>query len=461
MKGIRISRVLLSLAVVVAVISVAGACRRPARLVLSKDQQARIQESILDAAPTPEHVVNANFGDKVELIGVDMKPANPAPGQEVTVTWYWHCTRKVQDGWKVFVHLELPKGKRMGLDHVPVGELFPMDRWEPGQYVKYQMNFKIDAKQEVGRAVMWAGLFSVDLYNSRGTGERMIVVNRDQVKHDGENRVNVVEFQMNRSATPPAPDTRLTVNPVIGSAPVIDGALDEEAWKGAARIVRLGDAFGKPISGEEGTSVMVMNDNDFIYFGISATDLSIEATLKNRDDQLWTEDVFEIYLDALLDGKNYLEIQVSPANVVFDALFESHRSPKWEDAAKHTVEGLVSAVKLDGTINKVDDIDRGWTMEVKIPVKSIPGLASISPGTTLRANFFRMNMHQGRLGRAHAWGPGGRDFHDLEKMGVLEFSTVVAVAGDKPLTEPAKAAPAAPTSEAPAPAAPAAPTAPA
>ena len=34
---------------------------------------------------------------------VDMKPENPAPGQEVTVTWYWHCKRAPQPGWGQFV----------------------------------------------------------------------------------------------------------------------------------------------------------------------------------------------------------------------------------------------------------------------------------------------------------------------------------------------------------------------
>ena len=426
------SKVLLLIAAIVAVTTVFTGCRRPARLVLTKDQQIRIQDALLKEAPSPAHVVGANFGDNVDLLGIDMKPENPAPGQEVTVTWYWYCRRDVQAGWKVFVHLELPKGRRMGLDHVPVGELYPMDKWQAGQYVKYTQKFRLDSKSEPGRAVFWAGLFSVDLYNSRGTGERMIVVNRDQVKNDGKNRVSVHRFNVAKKAGPKPKSTRnLSVNPVVGTAPVIDGVMDEEAWKGAAIVARLSDAFGKKISGEESTSVAVTHDDEFIYFGISSTDLSIEATLENRDDQLWTQDAFEVYLDGLADGKNYLEIQVSPANVIFDALFKSHRHPKWETAAKHNVKGLETAVTLDGTLNKTGDVDRGWTMEIKIPVTSIPGMKEIRGGTKLRANFFRMNMQDGKLGRAHAWGPGGRDFHDLNKMGIIEFTKVVPVIADK------------------------------
>jgi len=405
----------------------AVACKRPVRLVLTKDQQTRIQDAILPSAPTPAHVVNANFGDSLELIGVDMEPAAPRPGQEVKVTWYWHSKRAVMPGWKIFVHLELPKGKRMGLDHVPVGDLYPMDQWTPGQYVKYVQTFKLDPKAEPGRAVMWAGLYSADVYGTKGTGERMILVNRAEVKNDGENRISVHEFNVVRGAPEEKrPELRLNVGPTATPAIVMDGGMDEESWKGAAVIGRLDDAFGRPIEGEEQTSVRILQDGQFVYFGIAATDQSIEATFKNRDEELWTQDVFEIYLDGQLDGKEYLEIQVSPANVIFDALFASHRTPEWKEAAKHTVPGMETAVKLDGTLNEKGDRDRGWTMEVKIPVASIPGF-KMAEGVELRANFYRMTMQDGQLGRAQAWGPGGRDFHDLSKAGVIVFNTAVPV----------------------------------
>ncbi len=423
-------------AVVVAVLAMlavsAVACKRPVRLVLTKDQQARIQDSIIPAAPSPAHVVNANFGDNLELVGVDLEPANPRPGQEVKLTWYWHSKRAVAaPGWKVFVHLELPKGKRMGLDHVPVGELYPMDQWVPGQYIKYVQTFKLDPKAEPGRAVLWAGIYSADVYGAKGSGERMIVVNRDTVKNDGDNRVSVVEFNVVRGVPEEKPPVlRLDVAPTPTPAITMDGAMDEEAWKGAATIGRLADAFGRPIDGEDQTSVRILQDGQFIYFGIAATDQSIEATLTGRDAELWTQDVFEIYLDGQMDGKEYLEIQVSPANVIFDALFAEHRTPEWKSASKHTVPGMETAVKVDGTLNVNGDRDRGWTMEVKIPASSIPGF-SITEGAELRANFYRMNLQDGQLGRAHAWGPGGRDFHDLSKAGVLAFTTAVPVVEPK------------------------------
>ncbi|HPB51701.1 MAG TPA: carbohydrate-binding family 9-like protein [Myxococcota bacterium] len=427
MKSGRILKTLLVVALA-AVMAASFGCKRPVRLVLSKDQQNRIRESILTTAPTPKHVVNANFGDAVQLIGIDMEPENPRAGQEVTVTWYWQSKRAVVPGWKVFVHLELPRGKRMGLDHVPVGELYPMDQWAPGQYVKYTQKVKLEPKAEAGRAEIWAGLYSADVYGAKGTGERMVLVNRDQVKNDGENRVSVHQFNVTKAAVEqkPATDMQLALTPVVNPAVKLDGVMDEEAWKGAALIGRLSDAFGRPIEGEEQTSVRVMHDGEFLYFGVAATDQSIEATLTSRDQELWTQDVFEIYLDGQMDGKEYLEIQVSPANVVFDALFAEHRVPEWKLAAKHTVPGLESAVKVDGTLNVNGDRDRGWTMEIKIPASSVPGL-KIVEGAELRVNFYRMNIQDGSTGRAHAWGPGGRDFHDLSKAGVIVFNTAVPV----------------------------------
>lgn len=427
MKSANLLKVAMVLTVAVAAMALVAGCKRPTRLVLTKDQQTRIQDSILPSAPTPAHVVNANFGDSVVLLGVDMEPASPRPGQEVKLTWYWQCKRAVVPGWKVFVHLELPKGKRMGLDHVPVGDLFPMDQWQPGQYVKYVQTFKLEPKSDAGRAVVWAGIYSADVYGAKGTGQRMILVNRDTAKNDGDNRVSVHEFNVVKGAPEEKPvELRVNVAPTPAPALTIDGALDEESWKGAALIGRLADAFGRPIEGEEQTSVRIMQDGEFIYFGIAASDQSIEATFKNRDDELWTQDVFEIYLDGQMDGKEYLEIQVSPANVIFDALFADHRQPEWKVASKHTVPGMETAVKVDGTLNQAGDRDKGWTMEVKIPAASVPGL-KIAEGAELRVNFFRMNMQDGTLGRAHAWGPGGRDFHDLSKAGIVVFNTAIPV----------------------------------
>ena len=78
----------IALAVVVAVV-VAPACRKPAKVILTKDQQVRIGENVLKDAPTPKYKSAANFGDNIRLVGIDVAPDQVRAGQEMTITYYW------------------------------------------------------------------------------------------------------------------------------------------------------------------------------------------------------------------------------------------------------------------------------------------------------------------------------------------------------------------------------------
>jgi len=54
-------------------------------------------------------------------------------------------------------------------------------------------------------------------------------------------------------------------------------------------------------------------------------------------------------------GQDYIELQVSPANVVFDALFKEHRTPDWHEAKAFDIEGLKTAGRKAAlALNKID-----------------------------------------------------------------------------------------------------------
>lgn len=412
-------------------IAVLGGCRKPAKLVLTKDQRARIQENILQEAPTPKVPLNANFGDNIRLIGVDLSADRVKPGETMSVTYYWECLRETPGDWKVFVHLELPGGRRMILDHHPVGELYPIANWKRGEIIKDTQRFAVPADVTPGAAVIWAGLFNETIYREQGGGDRMELVNKAQVPNDGENRVRAAQFVIVKPGEARS-EPRLLLVKRTTTEIKIDGDLNEEAWISAKPSEPFLNSQGEKAPDDMETFVRGCYDDKFLYLAFSVRDKAIESPYKNRDDELWNADAIEVFLDAGLDGKDYLEIQVSPLNVVFDAKFASRRSPQWQEAKQFNLNGLLTAVRVKGTPNQPDDDDVGYDVEMAIPLAEIPGLGKVEPGAELRANFFRVEARGGQVVDTLAFSPAGSDFHDLDKAGLIKFDSGPPIPKDTP-----------------------------
>lgn len=434
----------------VGTIAVIIACRKPAKVILTKDQQVRIGENVLKGAPAPKYKSVANFGDNIRLLGVDIAPDQARAGHEATITYYWECLKPTPGDWKVFVHLELPGGKRMILDHVPVGELYPVSQWKQGEFIRDVQKVTLDPEAKSGSAVLWAGLFSEEIYRERGSGDRMPLVNKDQVPNDGENRVRVATFPVVAKDVTAARGPSAIKSARSKASPVIDGKVDEADWNGAPVAV-LPEASGRPANPKAQTKVRSLWDDTNLYIAFQCLDDSIESPFVKRDDELWTRDAVEVYLDAGADGKDYVELQVSPGNQIFDARFDTRRQPEWQKAKDFTLEGLKTAVIVTGTLNQAGDADTGYDVEIAIPWASIPGWTKVPPTANdeLRVNLFRIEAADGKVTGAQAFSPAGGDFHDLEKAGTLKLLPV-ADASAVPATEgaaalaPSVAAPGAP-----------------
>src|SRR6185312_16002281 len=120
--------------------------------------------------------------------------------------------------------------------------------------------------------------------------------------------------------------------------------------------------------------------------------------------------------------------------------------------------GLKAGVNIEGTINKRDDEDKRWTVELAIPLEAAKGkekdMKNVPPkvGTEWRVNFFRMDQPNGRPQSGTGWSaPMVGDFHALDKFGVLVFGDdkgrAPNAAGEKKGAEPGKKAEATPATE--------------
>ena len=202
----------------------------------------------------------------------------------------------------------------------------------------------------------------------------------------------------------------------------IDGRLDDAAWLTAdlAGPFVLSDGSGMP---PLACTARLLWDDDALYVAFEADDKDLISPFLRHDDDLFTRDVAEVFLDPEGDGKNYYELEVSPRGVTFDALFPSYRKDLPRSRAWNAFAFDAAAV----TRGTVDDgaSDEGWTAELRIPWATISFAPRTPPavGDLWRMNLFRIDVHADGSGHYAAWTPPLRgDFHALDRFGTLRFS---------------------------------------
>ena len=401
-----------SLALVVAAVLVAGCVEQQNDMPSEEDIKAAHEHVLAQPPAKIQHPNNAQLEDKLEYLGVDVDTDTVTPGKAFTLTHYWKVLNPVGDDWKLFVHLETPDSKKnhLNADHVPIGGKYPLSLWKKGEII-----------QDIHRVSVptsWPGN-EVDIYVGAWKGPLRMKVTKGP--HDNENRVLAVKLPV-QAAGGPVVKKQLVARKVKNGSIKIDGKLDEKAWNEAESsgdFVRTMD--GQPA--EQKTTAKVLYDDKNLYVAIDNEDRDVWSTLDKHDDKLWTQEADEMFIDADGDGKTYVELQVNPKGATFDSYLPAYRQNQndWESGTK-------AVVKVDGTINKHDDQDKRWVVEMAIPLAAAKGklkdMKNVPPkvGTEWRVNFFRMDQPTGRPQSGTGWSPPMvGDFHALDKFGFLVF----------------------------------------
>ena len=217
--------------------------------------------------------------------------------------------------------------------------------------------------------------------------------------------------------------------------PTIDGATTDPAWK-LAKPFPLYDVedLDRVRLHSRPTEVRLLWDEEHLYFLFTATDPDVWSTYENRDDQIWQEEVVEIFIDPDGDGANYAEIEVNPLNNLFDLIL----SRPWSKGGRGFAQwdpDFAHAVAIDGTLNDGSDTDSRWTVEIALPWSALAtDIIDVMNGLPLppqigdswRLNLYRFERirEEGRVVRseASAWSTiGVDDFHTPEQFGRLIF----------------------------------------
>jgi hypothetical protein len=167
-------------------------------------------------------------------------------------------------------------------------------------------------------------------------------------------------------AEDPVPVVRAAECRTAGNRILIDGVLDEVAWDGAQEIKDFA-VFWEKRKPKTATSARLLWDDRYLYFGARMEDQDITATVTERNGMTWNDDVFELFFKPSDESPAYYEFQVNAANTKLELFFPSRGAGGYHRFAPLTELGLESRVKVEGTLNKWQDTDTGWTVEGRIP----------------------------------------------------------------------------------------------
>ena len=159
-------------------------------------------------------------------------------------------------------------------------------------------------------------------------------------------------------AVPPEKARPITI-PKTSAAITIDGHINEEAWKTAAvfkDFYQTGPGYNTAPS--KPTEVYMMYDEHNLYVAFKCWDEKdkIRATVAKRDD-VFGEDNVRMWLDTYNDQRRAYVLGFNPLGIQQDGIFTEGKGPDF------TVDIVMES---KGVIE-----DWGWSVEVKIPFKSI------------------------------------------------------------------------------------------
>jgi hypothetical protein len=351
-------------------------------------------------------------------------------GARVTISLFWQVSAKVDPGYTLVTQLLDSAGERvLDLDNAgPLREqkdgkpVLAPEAWVPGKVYVDELTFTVPKSVKTWQVQLVSGFAKGDekLKITGGTevapGLAVLATSGTGVRERSQPSSRLPNFRVD------VLDAKTKIK--------IDGKLDEEAWKDAPSAKLVDPTTGKanpksPVSGE----VRVLWNQQGLYLGFDAKDKDIVGGFKktDKDPHLWTKDTVEIMIDPDGDGdnKDYYEVQISPQNLVFDSQYDDYNVPKQEPDGpfghQEWSSGVKSAVTIDGTLDKSDDVDQGYVVEAFLPWKSF-GKAKKTPpalGDTWRMNFYVMQDNAGV-----AWSPLLKkgNFHKASRFGNVLFA---------------------------------------
>jgi hypothetical protein len=220
----------------------------------------------------------------------------------------------------------------------------------------------------------------------------------------------------------------------------IDGKLDDKDWLASPWTADFVDIEGslKPLPSKQ-TRVKMLYNKIGLYIAAELQEDHIWANVTQRDDIVFFDNDFEIFIDPDGDTHDYYELEINALGTLWDLFITApyYRVKDWPALYSWDARNIQYAIDIDGTINNPNDTDKKWTLEMLIPWSDIKDQAHMDcppkPGDQWRMNFSRVQWQtdiidgkyvkkQGVPESNWVWSPQGLiAMHYPERWGYVKF----------------------------------------
>jgi hypothetical protein len=122
------------------------------------------------APPDPDYPLDVPLGGRVALLGYDLDPAQPAPGDRLVITFHWQALAEMETAYTVFAHLLGSDGAVITQDDaMPVDGAYPTTLWVPGEMVADPHPLELPPDLPPGTYTLEVGMYVVE------SGDRLSV----------------------------------------------------------------------------------------------------------------------------------------------------------------------------------------------------------------------------------------------------------------------------------------------
>ncbi|MBL8173766.1 MAG: carbohydrate-binding family 9-like protein [Bryobacterales bacterium] len=171
-----------------------------------------------------------------------------------------------------------------------------------------------------------------------------------------------------------------------GGKIVVDGRLDDDAWKRAA-FAELQFPWEQP-GAKQKTAVRLLWDEDYLYAAFECDDADVTAHFDQRDDPTYRDDAVELFLNPNPKQSFYYGMEMNARGTLYDYFYA------WPHLLLKRIDfsGVLLATRIRGTLNLTSDTDQGWSLEVAIPWRNFEELTKALPparGSEWTANLNR------------------------------------------------------------------------
>lgn len=208
----------------------------------------------------------------------------------------------------------------------------------------------------------------------------------------------------------------------------IDGKMDEAIW--GATEVRSLDYFYKHNKKYDApnSTLRMLWDKDNLYAFFEVKDAYLNAKELKRDGRPYLDDCVELFISPTPNASNvHLGFEINLLKVINDFVYIN----KFYEGKRGLVSSFNPNIKMEvfvnGTINNNTDLDKGWNLELSIPLRLFYGLDKFQPiKAGNRWNFLAVHKDQNNPGNPPATATifpilNVETVHDSEQFGGLEF----------------------------------------